>query len=1183
MEGSKTMESPICSLGSTMLNLPGRLHGLLQRHGQMLPRGAAAEIPLVQRDLEEIIGMLTEHKGESAMVVKCWTKEVRELMYDIEDFVDQYDHAARGLRIRSMPHRRKIVRFKRSKPSLAWHNEKLRQRLWMANKIREFSLRVQEALRRHSMYNLSGIAGSCATTPCNDASSFASWQPGTFPDDDVHVRNGDAMNTLEEWLMSTHDGAEKLKVVSIFGFGGIGKTTLANELYHKLGWQFECQAFVRMSQKPDMRRLFISMLSQINPRQSPDNWMVHSLISSIRTHLQDKRYLIIVDHLWDLSTWDVIKCALPDGNSHSRIVITTEIEDLALQSCAYDSNYVLKMKPLGEVDSRKLFFSSVFGSNNGCPTELWEVSNAIIRKCGGLPLAIVIIASILASRPGIQEQWDYVNQSLGYSLVTNPTLEGMKQVLDLCYNNFPQNLKECMLYISIYEENNIIWKRDLVSQWIAEGFISAADGEEKEEISKAYFDELISRKVIQPVEVNDSGEVVSFVVHHMVHNLIMEKKSIEENFVTAIHHSQATTTLADKVRRLSLHFGNAEDAMPPTNMRLSQVRTLAYSGVFKCMPSFMEFRLLQVLILQFLGDKDIITLDLTRISELFRLKYLKLASNVTLELQTEMRGLQYLETLCIDARVTEVPSDITHLPGLRHLSLPAEVNLPLGIGHMTSLRTLRYFDLSCNARENELSLSKLTNLRDLQLTCCYTAQEHENLKNKMQFQLGLILGELINLKSLTLVPTSSNYDNSVDYFGCISMSISGDSFSSAPSALTLLQLSPRICIFSGLPKCIGQLSKLCVLKIGVRKLQRSDVDILSGMHALAVLSLSVQTKPTEMIVIGNAGFFGLKYLKFICCDFRFKFEANAMPNLRKLKIGFNAHNACQRTTIPVGIEHLSGLKEVIAKIGVAGLMESSRKVAELGFGETIRDRVHASCCRIIVQCVNKIFGCQEDQSSVTRKEEKNYVRQIQHCASTLSSPFLSPAQGCLPALRHQGKGMMMRQVGVASTPVPEWLETLLSTRFFLPCAAHPTSPRNECNMFCLDCRGAPPPAFCYHCHVDRHGGHRVIQIRRSSYHDVVRVSDVQDVLDIAGVQTYVINSARVLFLNERPQPRSAGKATASPNNCEICGRALLDQFRFCSLRCKLVYTKRSNGHAAAAGAGAADTGAGVADTEAGVA
>ncbi|KQJ99391.1 uncharacterized protein LOC100836876 [Brachypodium distachyon] len=189
--------------------------------------------------------------------------------------------------------------------------------------------------------------------------------------------------------------------------------------------------------------------------------------------------------------------------------------------------------------------------------------------------------------------------------------------------------------------------------------------------------------------------------------------------------------------------------------------------------------------------------------------------------------------------------------------------------------------------------------------------------------------------------------------------------------------------------------------------------------------------------------------------------------------------------------------------------------------------------------------------------------------------------------------MMMRRVAppasateekeatAAAAGVPGWLGALLSTRFFLACGAHPGSPRNECNMFCIDCRASAAAAFCYYCRSHRHSSHRVIQIRRSSYHDVVRVTEVEDVLDIGGVQTYVINSARVLFLNERPQPRgagaAAGKAAASPYNCEICGRALLDPFRFCSLGCKLVDTKRQYGHEAAANNVAAGAGGNEAD------
>ncbi|KAJ8490456.1 hypothetical protein OPV22_012177 [Ensete ventricosum] len=163
--------------------------------------------------------------------------------------------------------------------------------------------------------------------------------------------------------------------------------------------------------------------------------------------------------------------------------------------------------------------------------------------------------------------------------------------------------------------------------------------------------------------------------------------------------------------------------------------------------------------------------------------------------------------------------------------------------------------------------------------------------------------------------------------------------------------------------------------------------------------------------------------------------------------------------------------------------------------------------------------------------------------------------------------MMMRRV--AASLVPPWLEPLLSTHFFAACPLHPDAPRSESNMFCLDC-GASASSFCFYCRSDRHSAHRVIQIRRSSYHDVVRVAEIQKVLEISGVQTYVINSARVLFLNERPQPRGTGRggasasaaaagppSSSSPHTCEICARSLLDPFRFCSLGCKLAGIKRN--------------------------
>lgn len=138
--------------------------------------------------------------------------------------------------------------------------------------------------------------------------------------------------------------------------------------------------------------------------------------------------------------------------------------------------------------------------------------------------------------------------------------------------------------------------------------------------------------------------------------------------------------------------------------------------------------------------------------------------------------------------------------------------------------------------------------------------------------------------------------------------------------------------------------------------------------------------------------------------------------------------------------------------------------------------------------------------------------------------------------------------------IQPWLPRLLSSTFFDECQEHPGLKKNERTFFCLTCGGE---AMCQHCLSD-HYDHTVLQIRRYVYHNVVKVQDLHRHLEPSGVQTYVINASRVIFLDQRPQNKpGSGKAGAGKSQCQckFCSRPLRDGFSFCSLACKVAISK----------------------------
>lgn len=129
---------------------------------------------------------------------------------------------------------------------------------------------------------------------------------------------------------------------------------------------------------------------------------------------------------------------------------------------------------------------------------------------------------------------------------------------------------------------------------------------------------------------------------------------------------------------------------------------------------------------------------------------------------------------------------------------------------------------------------------------------------------------------------------------------------------------------------------------------------------------------------------------------------------------------------------------------------------------------------------------------------------------------------------------------------PAWLSALLECEnFFAHCNSH-TSGKNERNQFCFDCPHTG--ALCPEGLGTAHRGHASIQIRRASHRDVVRVADIQKCVDLANIQPYTINSAKIVFLVSKPQPKVVKGAA---HYCEMCHRSIADPVRFCSILCKL--------------------------------
>ncbi|XP_034568580.1 disease resistance protein RGA5 isoform X3 [Setaria viridis] len=825
----------------------GAIPSLLHKLGELLvgeynlQKEVKGGIIFLQAELESMQAALEKISMTPADKIddqdKIWARRVREMSYDIEDNIDKYIVQCKGRKTAEQHSFKEAI-----DRTLKWFRQpKIRRKI--ATEIREIKSRVIEVHERRRRYEVSLGVDKPVTV---DPRLFAQ-----YTEVKELVGIDEARDELISKIMIEENEVPKTqgKIVSIVGFGGLGKTTLANAVYKKIRAQFDCYAFVSVSQTPDLKKLYSSLLHDLSKNINDETLDERQLIEVLREFLEDKRYFIVVDDVWDISVWKMIRCALPDNDVGYTIITTTRISHVAEQAgCAYN------MKPLSLNNSRKLLYRRIFGNGNKenneeekkCHDELAEVSDRILNKCAGVPLAIITMASLLACKARDKMEWYEVCNSIGTGLENNLDVENMRKILSFSYYELPCHLRACLLYLSMFSEDYEIKKDRLIKMWIGEGFIQCEKaGKSLFELGESYFNELINRSMIQPIHNSMHDMISSCCVHDMVLDLIRSLSS-EENFVTVLSNMGGTSP-SNTIRRLSLQNGLESHVMAQATWSLQHARSVfVFPASVSLVPPLDCCRVLRVLDLKDCNLSQANS-SLKYLGNLHHLRYLGLCKTGISQLPEEIGNLQFLQTLDVKGnKISRLSSSVVQLRKLMYLYIDWSTRVPNGIGNLTCLEQLSCLHIDDSTRNIIEELGQLTELRQLSI----------NL-DEWNDKLLECLCKLKNMQELYI-------------FVDVECNIGGFDAWVAPRHLRALNME-IICWFSILPAWINPslLLDLTRLSIAMRELHQMDLEILGRLPALRFLSLEVDNKNLSIIrgfVVGAGAFACLRVEADLRCD-----------------------------------------------------------------------------------------------------------------------------------------------------------------------------------------------------------------------------------------------------------------------------------------------------------------------------
>ncbi|KAK4717549.1 hypothetical protein R3W88_015887 [Solanum pinnatisectum] len=500
-------------------------------------------------------------------------------------------------------------------------------------------------------------------------------------------------------------GPADLDVISITGMPGSGKTTLAYKIYNdkSVSSHFDLRAWCTVDQEYDEKKLLHKIFNQVSDLDSKLSANI-DVADMLRKQLFGKRYLIVIDDVWDSTTWDDLTRPFPIVEKGSRIILTTREMEVALHGRR--NTNPLNLRLLRPEESWELFEKRAFGKES-CPDELFNVGKEIAQNCKGLPLVADLIAGVVARKEKKKTVWLEVRNNLS-SFILNSEVEVMK-VIELSYDHLPNHLKPCFLYLARFPKDSPMIILALKDFWRAEGLVEQTEMKSVEEVMTIYLDNLISSSLV--FLFNEIGDHPTCRLHDLVHDFCLMKARKEKLF-DRISSSAPPSSSSDLMPRIVTIDCNSEFFLL-NNFVLFSSNKIRHSGK-------------HLYSLRIIGDK----LD-DRLSDICHLRHLRLLRVLYLDpsfikvkdsLLNEICMLNHLRFLCIGTEVKSLPASLSNLWNLETLlvsNIGSTLVLLPRIWDLVKLRVLfmsacSFFDLNSDEPILIAEDTKLENLRQLE-------------------------------------------------------------------------------------------------------------------------------------------------------------------------------------------------------------------------------------------------------------------------------------------------------------------------------------------------------------------------------------------------------------------------------------------------------------------------------------